>query len=320
MAKIDFNNRCTDRWKSDVEMSVEYYNDWFLRFAPETYIAERKVAAAQVEKAFKITKDLRVLTSDIIICNPSLVHILRMMTAPPIARDRLSGLSSVKKSILKTLEEGKVPRIKKKDLNIELKKIIDVISKLLDHQLFEWLEKGKSPTSIERKRVASIIADRLCGTDANPIIRNEQESRQISALTDYLEKKGYKHLENNEVSDFRQMGSGTFCDHLVVMVEDDAGARPVKIPVDMVVKPLDGLSYEPPVLIECKSAGDYTNVNKRQKEEARKMQQLRETYGNNLYYILFLCGYFDTSFQGYVASEGIDWVWEHRISDFDKLF
>lgn len=52
----------------------------------------------------------------------------------------------------------------------------------------------------------------------------------------------------------------------------------------------------------------------------QKMNQLRDTYGNNLRYILFLCGYFDTPFQGYVASEGIDWVWEHRINDFDVLF
>ena len=88
----------------------------------------------------------------------------------------------------------------------------------------------------------------------------------------------------------------------------------------MVVKPVNSVAYDLPVLIECKSAGDYTNTNKRQKEEAQKMNQLRGTYGNNLRYILFLCGYFDTPFQGYVASEGIDWVWEHRINDFDILF
>lgn len=49
------------------------------------------------------------------------------------------------------------------------------------------------------------------------------------------------------------------------------------------------------------------------------MNQLRDTYGNNVQYVLFLCGYFDTPFQGYVASEEIDWVWEHRISDLDVL-
>jgi len=74
-----------------------------------------------------------------------------------------------------------------------------------------------------------------------------------------------------------------------------------------------------PLLIEAKSAGDFANVNKRRKEEAAKMGQLRRTYGRDVRYILFLCGYFDSGYLGYEAAEGIDWVWEHRISDFGKL-
>lgn len=79
--------------------------------------------------------------------------------------------------------------------------------------------------------------------------------------------------------------------------------------------PKDGRSQELPLLIEAKSAGDYTNVNKRRKEEAAKMNQLRNTYGGRVRFILFLCGYFDTGYLGYEAAERIDWVWEHRISD-----
>ena len=41
------------------------------------------------------------------------------------------------------------------------------------------------------------------------------------------------------------------------------------------------------------------------------MSQLRRTYGDNVRYILFLCGYFDTGYPGYEAAEGIGWVWEH---------
>jgi hypothetical protein len=70
------------------------------------------------------------------------------------------------------------------------------------------------------------------------------------------------------------------------------------------------------LMIEAKSAGDFTNVNKRRKEEAAKVAQLRRKHGNGVRYILFLCGYFDSGYLGYEASEGIDWVWEHRIDDF----
>jgi type II restriction enzyme len=70
-----------------------------------------------------------------------------------------------------------------------------------------------------------------------------------------------------------------------------------------------------PLLIEAKSAGDFTNVNKRRKEEAQKINQLKFTYGSNVRFCLFLCGYFDSGYLGYEAAEGIDWVWEHRIDD-----
>ena len=74
-----------------------------------------------------------------------------------------------------------------------------------------------------------------------------------------------------------------------------------------------------PVLIEAKSAGDFTNVNKRRKEEATKIRQIRGTYGEKARFVLFLCGYFDSGYLGYEAAEGIDWIWEHRIEDVEKL-
>ena len=74
-----------------------------------------------------------------------------------------------------------------------------------------------------------------------------------------------------------------------------------------------------PILIEAKSAGDFTNTNKRRKEEAQKIHQLRSAYGQNGNLLLFLCGYFDTGYLGYEAAEGLDWVWEHRIDDMLQL-
>lgn len=37
------------------------------------------------------------------------------------------------------------------------------------------------------------------------------------------------------------------------------------------------------------------------------------------FFILFLCGYFDSGYLGYEAAEGIDWVWEHRIDDLAEF-
>ena len=93
----------------------------------------------------------------------------------------------------------------------------------------------------------------------------------------------------------------------------------VYIPVDVVIQPSKPRRGRLPILIEAKSAGDFTNTNKRRKEEATKIHQLQAAYGQTISFILFLCGYFGSDYLGYEAAEGIDWVWEHRIDDLLKL-
>ena len=89
----------------------------------------------------------------------------------------------------------------------------------------------------------------------------------------------------------------------------------MNIPIDAVIMPENSKGTQLPLFFEAKSAGDFTNTNKRRKEEAVKMTQLRNAYGKKVQFNLFLCGYFDSGYLGYEAAEGIDWVWEHRIGD-----
>nr|WP_273067166.1 XamI family restriction endonuclease [Chloroflexus aurantiacus] len=89
--------------------------------------------------------------------------------------------------------------------------------------------------------------------------------------------------------------------------------------MDVVIQPARPRTERLPVLLEAKSAGDVANTNKRRKEEVTKVHQLRATYGPNLTFVLFLCGYFGSDYLGYMAAEGIDWVWEHRIDDLKLL-
>lgn len=100
-----------------------------------------------------------------------------------------------------------------------------------------------------------------------------------------------------------------------VSVKQPGRSKQINIPIDTIIMSFSSQIGELPLLIEAKSAGDYTNTNKRRKEEAIKVNQLRNTYGENVRFILFLCGYFDSGYLGYEAAEDIDWVWEHRIDD-----
>lgn len=238
-----------------------------------------------------------------------------MTTCPPLAVDRLIGRSGVPSSLVKGMEtRHKLPtRMDPVRLDSALRKIGSVIAKMADRDFLVWLERDAPPTETEIHRAATIVADRLCGSIANPVIRNAQEKRQLASLTTWLEAHGYRRSEGE--GQFTEMSPGTFSFHMNVPIKLEDGIRQINIAVDAAVMPVSAASGDLPLLLEAKSAGDFTNVNKRRKEEAAKMHQLRSTYGPRIRFNLLLCGYFDSGYLGYEAAEGIDWVWEHRIDD-----
>jgi type II restriction enzyme len=304
------------KWKEDIQKSVDMYNDWFMNFAPEAFRNTRIKTTDDVLNTLSKTDYYRNISPQVLADNPEILATLRMSTCPPVAVDRLIGLARVNANLVKQIENNKkLPgRMSSSELNSELSKICTIILKLLDKDIFPWLSNLNKIDKTEAHRASTIIADRLCGSIANPIIRNAQEKRQLELLKTWLEKRGYRQLSESEKRTLDNLDAGTFSFHFNVQVKMDITIGYVNIPVDIVIKPFN---KETPVLIEAKSAGDFTNVNKRRKEEAQKMTQLKNTYGNSIDFILFLCGYFDTGYLGYEAAEGIDWVWEHSINDLE---
>jgi len=304
-------------WKPDIALSVDFYNNWFMQFAPQAYRNTRLATAQQVESALIWTANLTDITPAVLRQYPSVLPILRMATAPPIARDRLIGLAGVSPNLVKNMEEKQriPPRTDSAVLDAELVKISQIIIRLADPDIFPWLENGQQPTDAEIHRTATIVADRLCGNISDPIIRNAQERRQLAAIRQWLEQRGYSYVKGGAGLSFETMQPGTFSFRLNIPVLLQGGTKQINISIDVVIKPLESVSTDLPLLIEAKSAGDYTNPNKRRKEEAIKMAQLKSNYGENVRFILFLCGYFDSGYLGYEAAEGIDWLWEHRIDD-----
>ncbi|OPL08647.1 MAG: restriction endonuclease [Firmicutes bacterium ML8_F2] len=307
-------------WKEDIALSVDLYNDWFLKFAPSTYRKERRKATAKVEDMLKKSNYLKNLSARELQNHPSILFALRMCTAPPIARDRLVGLAKVSKNLVNNMEiEGRVPpRMAQDKLNEGLSKISAMIIRLADHDIFPWLKDDREPSSKEIYRAATIVADRLCGSNSDPIIRNAQEKRQLDKIKSWLELYGYKDVTSK--SNLNNLKTGEFALRLNAygLKEDN---KPINVPVDVAIKKRqkEKTSDKDMVLIEAKSAGDFTNTNKRRKEEATKFAQLRRKYGTQIQYILFLCGYFGSEYLGYEAAEGIDWVWEHRMDDLNLV-
>ena len=289
-----------------------------MEFAPKVFRKTRLGTAERVEQALKASKYLVDVSYELLKEHPEILPILRMSTCPPIARDRLVGLAGVSKTLVNSMEDSQNPRIPPRlsleRLNNDLKRICVIIEKMADPDIFVWLNSKDAATEVEISRAATIVADRLCGAWTDPIIRNAQEERQLHAIGNWLKSRDYRHVEGIRFSDM-DAGTYSFRTNIPVSISGDNEAAQVNIPVDVVIMPIKSRKGDLPLLIEAKSAGDFTNVNKRRKEEAQKMVQLRNTYGDDVRFGLFLCGYFDSGYLGYEAAEGIDWVWEHRIDD-----
>ena len=307
-------------WKADIARSVDMYNNWFLKFAPKAFRETRVQTTKEVEDTLKATNNLTDVDPSVLRKHPGVLPTLRMATCPPLAVDRLIGLTGVPNSPVKRMEnEKKLPvQLKAAALDAELRKIGNIIERMADPDIFVWLNRAEPPTATEIHRAATIVADRLCGSVANPIIRNAQEKRQLAAIKVWLETRHYRQLTMGEGAKFNALPAGTFSFRMNVPVTLEGG-RQVNIPIDAVIMPKRSKAKDFPIFFEAKSAGDFTNVNKRRKEEAVKMAQLRQTYGKRVRFNLFLCGYFDSGYLGYEAAEGIDWVWEHRIDDMAKF-
>lgn len=246
-------------WKADIAASVDQFNQWFMRFAPEAFRSTRVKTTGYVKAALLATSDLRSIDAATLKGNPSALSTLRMCTAPPLAVDRLIGLADASKNLVARMESGKLPtRMNVSDLDAELNKLCRIISKLLDRDIFPWLDAVKDPTDHERDRASTIVADRLCSVVANPIVRNAQEQRQLKLVGDWLDARGYRKQGHPSGRPLTEMEAGTYTFRMNLAV---GKSLKVNIPVDVVIQPKKRRRDRLPILIEAKSAGDFTNTN-----------------------------------------------------------
>src|SRR6266496_837744 len=121
------------RWKEDIAASVDQYNQWFINFAPLAYRETRSKTVVKVQQDLQVSDYLTQLTPSVLETSPDILPTLRMSTAPPLARDRLVGLANVNKSLVQSLERGKLPTKMSSDtLYQSLNRICDVINHLID--------------------------------------------------------------------------------------------------------------------------------------------------------------------------------------------
>lgn len=308
-------NRQTDpaAWQPDIDRSVAEYDEWYLAESPGMFAAERGRAVIEVKEAMQATVDFRKFDADALIARPGALFVARMCISPPMARDRFVGFSGANKSLVTTMERKRIIPARTRRLRVQLEVICDFLRPLLDPGLFCWLGDDRAPTAAERDKALLVIGERLASALYLPVLRNAQEDRQKDLLRAYLEGEGFE--ESAEPPCKMAPGRFGFGRNVQVVRED---GEPQNLPVDCVVSPLD--EKLPLACVELKSAGDFTNVNKRRKEESDKHNALKRTYGVGAVFLLQLFGYFDNRYLGFEAAAGIDWAWDHRLSDLAAYF
>ncbi len=218
---MPINNDKAHLWKADTRTSVNQFNQWFMTYAPKAYRDTRgENGREHVEHGLLATEDFTRITPAVIKENPRILPTLRMSTCPPLARDRLIGLADSSKNLVGTLENGRLPpKVSTAVLNEHLDRITKIISRLLDVDIFPWLEEKRRPTEEERYRSSTIVADRLCGAIANPIVKNAQEKRQLAIVEKYLLERCYANkVPSAQSAPLDQMEPGTFTFRLNVKV------------------------------------------------------------------------------------------------------
>lgn len=300
-------------WQPDIDRSVAEYDEWYLAESPGMFADARGRAVVEVEEAMQATDDFRALDADTLTARPGALFVARMCVSPPMARDRFVGFSGANKSLVTAMErDGAIPANVRR-LRMQLEVMCDFLRPLLDSGLFCWLEDDRTPTVAERDKALLVIGERLASAFYLPALRTAQEARQKELLRAYLEAEGFEESLGRPF----EMAPGAFGFGRNVRVVREDG-EPQNLPVDCVVSPLD--AELPLACVELKSAGDFTNVNKRRKEESDKHDALKRAHGDNAVFLLQLFGYFGHSYLGFEAAAGIDWAWDHRLSDLASYF
>ena len=313
MAQIRNREKAPDAWSSDIEQSVSEYNAWYMREAPMMWAHARGQAVVEAEDAMKVLDDFRDVSPEALRATPATLSVLRMATSPKMARDRFVEFAQVNKSLVTGMERKGVVSTRIESVDQDLERVCAFLVPLIDPDLFPWISEARVPTPDEREKALLVLGERRAGANFDPAFRSAQEARQKELMREFLESHGLS--ESSKLA--FEMPPGTFAFGRNVPIPQ-AGGKSRNLPVNCVVAPR--MKSMPLACVEMKSAGDYTNVNKRRKEEAEKHDALNAVYGDKVAFLLQLFGYFNPGYLTFEAAAGIDWAWDHRLKDLAGYF
>lgn len=310
----DLNKGKPHRWKEDAERSKKEIIDWLVT------ASSGGIDREDLERKATHAIDLLESTLDVgnaLKTDPRILPFLRALTRRNIGTSQLATFIGIGEAQVTNCEAGRPVH----------QEIIENITALLeleiDYRVLPWLEASRPPTKDEKKRAVVIAADRILCRSNSTELRYKHEPRQINKLKIFLNNQGMQEIKISKLIDpVRDIKPGTYCCH--ASVEGLTSENKVlKQTVDILIKPSHAQSTDFPIFIEAKSMADAANPNKRQKEEAHKLDHLQRRWVKDsehpIFFILLLGGIVPIRYLEVEAGSGLDWIWEHRIEDLESL-
>jgi len=306
------NANAAQHWEADRIIAREEIINWLADTT--SALQSRSVIEAKVSEAL----DLIARSESIemaIFSNPSVLTTLRALTRRDIGTSQTATFLGLGTSALESIEREKKPsgQIAAAAESLLLKE--------LDQGLVPWILENRTPTGEEKNRSTIIAADRILRRSTSTELRYKHEPRQLEKMEHFLKEQGYTKAIGNTIVDPRKdMDPGTYAFRVNIEGTTVDGLS-LKQNVDTLIMP-KSKSQMLPIFLEAKSMTDEVNPNKRQKEEAQKVDSVRRRWqplDEKLNFILLLGGTVPRRYLEVEANSGLDWVWEHRVEDLLPL-
>lgn len=223
---------------------------------------------------------------------------LRYLAGPPFSADDLKVIADVKSLSNKAFKEN--PEM--------LRKVFEVIARVLDPCRFPWVSSGSEPTEQQRETALLASSVLLAAQRMATARRNEAKDRQESKVKSYLRSLGFQEVKSKTITALAKGPQEMqFCG------ECKLGVRKA----DVVARLHDGRILP----IECKVSNSAVNSVKRiNNDAAAKAEYWRDAFGKTqVIPTAVLSGVFNVTNLEQVQNRGLTLIWSHNLNKLGAL-
>lgn len=313
MAVPFMNAKNPERWEDDRVIAKKEIISWLAEAADakDLRISIEQKTRKVLEKIVGVKSLKQVILDD-----TGSLTVLRSLTRRDIGASQMATFLETTTNNLESVEAGR------KTSDHIADSAEEILLKELDQSISGWILEGKKPTDEEFNRALWIASDRILRRSTSTDLRYKHEPRQLEKLENFLRGEGYTPVESSSIKEPRSgMPKGTYAFRVNIQGQTSDGLALMQT-VDALIKPFSRSDNLLPIFLEAKSMTDEVNPNKRQKEEAQKVESARrrwQTETERLNFILLLGGTVPKRYLQVEAGSDLDWVWEHRVEDLKVL-